>query len=185
MAKPRRKRRAGGGKSKGSSFEREVCKALSLWVSNGKNEDLFWRSAMSGGRATVGRKAGKSHKAHAGDISCTHARGHVLTDYWCIECKFYKDLNIDLFMFGKGGNLDRFWKQAWDAAHENEKVPMLIAKQNFKPTIVVVPLSELADFNWAELASIAQFEMHDVAILDFDSMVKSDPAFRYRVKVQR
>jgi hypothetical protein len=183
MAKrKKRARRAGSGKSKGSSFEREVCKDLSRWVSGGKHEDLFWRSAMSGGRATVGRKKGKSHKAHAGDITCTHARGHALTDYWCIECKFYRDLNIDLFMFDKGGNLDRFWKQAWDTARNHDKEPMLIAKQNFKPTIVVVPLSTLDDFQWARLASIAEFDLHDVAILDYDTMVASDPAFRYRVR---
>jgi len=45
--------RKGGGKAKGASFERDICRRLSLWVSAGKQEDVFWRSAMSGGRSTV------------------------------------------------------------------------------------------------------------------------------------
>ena len=45
--------RKGGGKEKGSSFERLVCKRMSMWLSKGERDDLFWRSAMSGGRATV------------------------------------------------------------------------------------------------------------------------------------
>lgn len=28
-------------KAKGASFERDVCKKLSLWVSDGKREDLY------------------------------------------------------------------------------------------------------------------------------------------------
>src|SRR5215216_6431446 len=44
------KRRCAG---KGPQWEREVCRALSLWVTNGERVDVFWRSAMSGGRATV------------------------------------------------------------------------------------------------------------------------------------
>ena len=48
----------GYGKQKGGEYERTVCKKLSLWVSNGTRDDIFWRSAMSGGRATLQRKKG-------------------------------------------------------------------------------------------------------------------------------
>ena len=50
--------RKGGGKAKGSSFERLICKELSLWITGGEHQDVFWRSAMSGGRSTVAMKKG-------------------------------------------------------------------------------------------------------------------------------
>ena len=40
---------------KGSEFEREMCKCLSLWWTDSKRDDVFWRSAQSGGRAPRGR----------------------------------------------------------------------------------------------------------------------------------
>ena len=43
--------RKGGGKGKGGNFEREICKALSLWVSKGLNVDLYWRSARPNDKA--------------------------------------------------------------------------------------------------------------------------------------
>src|ERR1700686_1673675 len=116
--------RSGGGKGKGSSFERKVCKALSLWVSAGKHVDLFWRSAMSGGRATVAHRrqivqseaAGTTWPSappvrQAGDITAVAPEGHKLTDLFLVECKHYRDLDFDLFIFKKG-RLYQFWKTA-------------------------------------------------------------------------
>lgn len=125
------------GKQKGSAFERDVCKSLSLWVSKGKQTDLFWRSAMSGGRATVGRKKGELLRV-AGDICAVTPEGHVLTDKYYIECKFYRDLDIDAFFTKSRGKLTQFWIECAEGARNYNKAPMLIAKQNLIPTLVLM-----------------------------------------------
>lgn len=129
--------RQGGGKQKGASFEREVCKRLSLWLSHGTAEDLLWRSAMSGGRSTVGRKKGKLHSAQAGDISAVDARGNPFIDKFYVECKAYKDLDFGNLIKGTGHLID-FWKLAKEDAARYRKRPLLIAKQNNHPIIVCV-----------------------------------------------
>ncbi|HWY34910.1 MAG TPA: hypothetical protein VNX68_09700 [Nitrosopumilaceae archaeon] len=126
------------GKAKGSQFERDVCKKLSLWISDGKNENLLWRSAMSGGRSTVMNKSGKTNKEQAGDISATGREGHDLIDKFYIECKNYKDLGIDRFLINESCKLGKFWNEACKAAYKNEKQPMLIVKQNFFPELAII-----------------------------------------------
>ena len=68
------------GKLKGGAFEREICVKLSKWVSYGERDDLFWRSAMSGGRQTVGFKKGINRKNQAGDITAIDPIGQKLID---------------------------------------------------------------------------------------------------------
>src|SRR5687767_11847864 len=103
-------------KAKGSQFERVVCKQLSLWVSGGKQQDCFWRSAMSGGRATVRNKsaAGRVRRTvvrQGGDIASVAPEGHALTDKFYVECKNYKQLALDRFLLLNTGNLAKFWKE--------------------------------------------------------------------------
>ena len=52
--------RPGGGKAKGSSFEREIARILSLWWSKGTRDDIFGRTMSSGAWGTQRAKAGKS-----------------------------------------------------------------------------------------------------------------------------
>lgn len=127
--------RRGGAKQKGASFEREICKKLSLWISRGKAEDLLWRSAMSGGRSTVGRKKGKQHSSQAGDISAVDRRGAPFIEAYYVECKSYKDLNFENLIKGSGHLID-FWKTTKEEAGHYKKHPLLIAKQNNHPAIV-------------------------------------------------
>ncbi len=127
--------RKGGGKSKGSQFERESCKRLSLWLTDNKQEDCLWRSSQSGGRSTTAFKKGKRFADQAGDICAVSPLGHVLTDKFMVECKAYKDLNFIGLLTGKG-NLVKFWQKASEQAAQYKKWPMLIAKQNAQPVIV-------------------------------------------------
>lgn len=119
------------GKQKGSSFEREICVALSKWITNGEKIDVLWRSAMSGGRATVKRGLVRQ----AGDITAVAPEGYALTDRFFIECKSYKDLSLDALIKNKGTLVD-FWKIAVREAKSHNKLPMMIFKQNRWPTIV-------------------------------------------------
>lgn len=126
--------RKGGGKAKGASFEREICKSLSLWVSKGTQEDVFWRSAMSGGRSTVAHARGKRLAAQAGDISCIHPIGAPFADKFFLECKAYKSLDFVGLLKGRG-KLVEFWAEAVFQADRYGKLPLLIAKQNQQPII--------------------------------------------------
>lgn len=127
--------RKGGGKQKGSQFERDVCVMLSRWVTNGQREDVFWRSAMSGGRATVGRKKGKQHSSQVGDISCIHSSGRRFIDTFAPECKFYANLDYQGLLIGKG-KLFQFWLEIRKQAVEHDKLPFLVAKQNRMPIFI-------------------------------------------------
>ncbi len=130
--------KSGGGKSKGSQFEREVCKKLSNWISYDLRDDLFWRSAMSGGRATVGMKKGIVRSNQAGDITSIDPLGQKLIDTFVIECKFYKNIQLHSLLFGtpKNNSIFEFWRVLNEKASELEKDPMLIIKQNGMPTLL-------------------------------------------------
>ena len=132
-------KRGSASKSKGSSFERKICKELSMWLSNGDRDDLFWRSAMSGGRATVKFRKGGKNQTQAGDISAIDSYGERLTSVFMVECKAYKDLDfIGLFHTERSSGLHRFWREAQDAAELAGRHPLLIAKQNLFNAVVVV-----------------------------------------------
>ncbi len=128
--------RPGGGKQKGSSFERDICVKLSLWITHGEKRDCFWRSAMSGGRATVHKRAGRSIR-QAGDITAVAPEGHALTDHFCIECKHVKKLDIASFILDNRGALAKFWKQACKQARDHLRQPLLIAKENGREPLVI------------------------------------------------
>ena len=125
------------GKQKGSQFERDICKKLSLWISNNQNENLLWRSAMSGGRSTVMGKQGKANKEQCGDISAVGEEGHLLTDKVYLELKFYKDLGLKNFFIGETSKLTEFWKTTVKNADTNDKIPLMVVKENRYPAIVI------------------------------------------------
>ena len=72
---------------KGSKFERDICKSLSLWFSHGKRDDIFWRTAGSGARATVRMKQGKMTADSAGDICAIHPSAKKFTRLCIFELK--------------------------------------------------------------------------------------------------
>lgn len=129
--------RAGGGHAKGAQFERQVCKELSLWITNGEREDIFWRSAMSGGKATRMKAAGKIASSMSGDIIATNSIGELLLKDFMVECKFYKNLNLNGLLLDLETGINGFWKVALREAKAHGKIPLLIAKQNQFPVLVL------------------------------------------------
>ncbi len=157
--------RKGGGKGKGSSFERSVCEALSLWTTKGVSKDVYWRSAMSGGRATVARGAVRQ----AGDITAVAAEGHVLTDVVYLECKFYKELSIDCLIKGKG-TLISFWQTAEKEAAKYNRIPALIFKQNNWPTMFCTSRKGVNLLRFNACISAHPFDME---MIKFDDLLKN------------
>ena len=151
----------GGGKHKGTAWEREVCKRLSLWVSHGKDPDLFWRSAISGGRATVLLTKGRSIKP-AGDICSVDPNGHKLTDRYFIECKHERDLELHRFLLHQG-KLWRYWEKAVEQAVLHKRTPMVVAKQDRYGALLLTLTGTIrAPFPLAELGPCAVFRFDDV-----------------------
>lgn len=72
---------------KGSQFERDIARALSKWWTHGERDDIFWRSAMSGGMATVRAKKGKAVVTQIGDLVSVDPIGAKLIETYVIELK--------------------------------------------------------------------------------------------------
>lgn len=154
--------RRGFGKQKGSGFERELCKQLSIWVSGGAQKDLFWRSAMSGGRATVAR----GEVRQAGDVCSVAPEGHSLTDLFYIEAKFYADLALPRFFLESKGILMKFWDKALAESSKYSRSPLLVAKQNMYPAIVLMEENSLGMLTCDEPPFIKCKDGLEVILLD-------------------
>ena len=130
-------------KSKGSSFERIICKKLSVWWTNGERDDIFWRSAGSGAMATNAHRSGSFRANMEGDISYSDAIGKPLMDLFCIELKNgYADWSaLDLLESNqKVTRFEEFWNQACESALHSNALPMLIYHKDRKNTMVAINL---------------------------------------------
>jgi hypothetical protein len=142
----------GGGKAKGADFERYICKRFSRWLTRGAREDLLWRSAMSGGRATLQMRGGVRNRTQAGDITAIDPLGDRLLRVVLMECKAYKMLHLLSLEtpWCKGMDRDRvncFWTRLIDDAAAHKRLPMLIARQNLLGEFVIVDTEGVRAFN--------------------------------------
>jgi hypothetical protein len=177
---PRRKRKHPG---KGAAHERQMCRMLSEWVSRGKRQDLFWRSAMSGGRASIGRKKGAAEMgAIAGDIVATDAEGFKLLKWFCFECKFYADIGIAGLFYGHGGLILKWWEKHCLETPEG-RIPVILCKENNRPILWVTTssghflLCQHILPKFPALAALLPAGQFPFVILAFDDvMTKVDPS---------
>ena len=126
-----------GSKAKGASFERQCCKRLSLWLSQGTRDDLLWRSSMSGGRATVQLAVGKVNLTQSGDVSAVGQGAYEFCERTFTEIKHYRALQMDRGFLCGTGNLVKFWRVARREAEKYGKRPLLVARQNLYPTLAI------------------------------------------------
>jgi len=132
-------RRKGFGKNKGNAFERTIAKTLSLWVSGGTRDDLYWRTAGSGGRATTRRRVARKGTVNAdGDIGSESPIGRLLIETFHVECKRYNKLEAERLVFNNTGFLVSTWKHLVSDSRIGKKRPMLIAKQDHRDAIIVL-----------------------------------------------
>jgi len=131
--------------SKGSAFERQICKELSLWWSGGERTDVFWRSSQSGGRAKLRGRKGKDTYGQHGDITATDPIGTPLTELVTIELKRgYNKASIqDMIDKGPKAALQQ-WEKWFLQTYESMKQAktwawMLITKRDQRLPLVHVP----------------------------------------------
>lgn len=122
--------------AKGSVFEREICKELSLWITSGERDDIFWRTAGSGGRATMRKKSGKTTANQEGDVCATDPIGQPLVNIVTIELKKgYNSWNIKELIDTKKKNmlLADFWDQCRREKENSKSIGFwLITRQDRK-----------------------------------------------------
>lgn len=137
----------GGGSHKGADFERDICKELSLWWTNGERDDVFWRTAGSGGRATNRAKQGQNTAGAYGDLTNTDAEGEVLLKLCCFELKrgYGKFDVLDLLeKRNTPHKLQSFWQQAVKSTFDaGAYYPIVLFKRDRKPVMVMGPRSLL------------------------------------------
>lgn len=127
--------------AKGSQFERDIARKISLWWSDGAADDWFWRVGGSGGRATQRAKRGKTTEGQCGDIVATCPEGLSLTKLVTFELKRgYNAASIqDLFDKPDGpGTVKSFLEQV-TAAAKNANTPYwaLIWKRDRRKELVL------------------------------------------------
>lgn len=138
--------KSGGGKRKGGAFEREIARELSKWWTHGEREDVFYRSASSGGRATVRTKVGKKSFGQYGDISANDPIGQPLLDLCTIECKTgYPGQSMLDIVDGKAGRKSVYGKFVLQSLDECKQanVPywLLISRRHSKIKMIYMPIA--------------------------------------------
>lgn len=135
--------------AKGGNFEREVCAKISKWWTEGERDDIFYRSAGSGGRFTARKKSGKDTINGAGDVIISDPLGKPLMDKWSIECKTgyatKRDGEIirwDVidFLDSKQSNpvLQKMWDQCQRDADLSHREPILIFRRNGRTPCLMI-----------------------------------------------
>ena len=119
---------------KGGSFEREMAKYFTKWLTGKEKPYVFWRTPSSGGMATIS----EANKEISGDIIALRIEGAFLTDRFSIELKtgypkasFHQHLKDN-----KNFEIENFWKQCLRDAERAGKQPMLIYRKLGFPVIV-------------------------------------------------
>jgi hypothetical protein len=133
--------------SKGSSFERKICKQLSLWWSEGKRDDIFWRSSQSGGRATSRAQKGLSTYGSYGDIAAVDPIGEPLLKLFTIELKRGDSHKTPADLIDvEGDNSKHPWMKCLQQTIRQHKAAgsvgwMMIFKRDFRAAMVCIESS--------------------------------------------
>lgn len=147
------------GSKKGTPFEREIAKELSWWWSWGERDDLVWRTASSGGRATQRCKTNQITKYQHGDFCPMDACIYPFFDFFLHEAKrgYNKTLDIlesiDLPAHLKKVPMLRQWKETAERDRDaaGRKEIMIIFQRDGRRKLVAVSnelMGFLLDIDW-------------------------------------
>jgi len=149
-----------------------------LWISGGENGAVFWRSSLSGGRATLSLKKDEKLKSQAGDVSAIHEDGMSFISLFLVECKHYNNLNIESSVLNRTGNLVSFWKKLKIEAETYEKSPFLVAKQNFVRPLLGLKRSSIYRPPDEKIYSLFELPDIDLVVYDFEEILSNKPFLR-------
>ncbi len=128
----------GAGKRKGSQWERDFCKMLSLWWTDGADKDVFWRTSGSGCRHGI--------REECGDVSALKPSGVLLMNAVMIELKCWNedDLLLDVIRGAKKSKLREAWCKCSNEALAHHKFPFMVVKISNKTTICLFNKNQIA-----------------------------------------
>lgn len=135
------------GKAKGNAYERELCRKISLWISEGQFDDLIWRSASSGAVHTIRSKKSATkgdYRSQVGDLCSIHEMSAAFMNKFGVEAKRYGNLEYDKLICGLKSKAGTFWDTHVELCKKAEKIPLLIMKQDYRPDLVFMP-TNIAD----------------------------------------
>ncbi len=120
--------------SKGGSFEREVSKSLTKWLTGVEKPYKFWRMPGSGGLATIHEEC----REMSGDIRSLAPESEFFTQIFSVECKtgYPKTSFWQHFKNLKTFGIKEFWTQANEDAVKAGKRPLLIYRRKGKQIIL-------------------------------------------------
>lgn len=159
-------------KNKGSSFEREVAKKLSLFLTYNLKDDTVWRSINSGAYSTVRNKKGLSTSNQEGDLTSISEESKIFFDKYCIECKRYK--YVDLYnLFTENSEINKWWTKL--QLESNTKIPFLIFKPDRKLIYCIIPTDIFNKINTIEIDHInISINKESICMFLFTDFIKLD-----------
>lgn len=171
--KPTSRRGGRHSKGKGSAFERQIARALSLWLTDDTDDKQLIRSVGSGGwvpRVTEHDEAWR----HVGDLAPNGPHGEWFRRRFAVECKHYRA--IDLWALwtraARPGTIHGWWKKIVKEASDAGLEPMLIFRANQLPIMVAMPTRLARCVTGHQRADFTAF---DFSILPFAALIAVAP----------
>ena len=130
--------------NKGANFEREASRKLSLWLTDGKRDDVFWRNRT---RITSNTP---NAEMQLGDMTAVHIVGVPFIELFNVEFKTgysktrtgkrTKNIPWDILdiLDGKGKVFHEFWNQVDRDSEISNRIPLLIFKRDYHSELVSV-----------------------------------------------
>lgn len=170
--------RKGGQKSKGSNFERQICKYLTKWMSGQDKDYWVYRSPSSGAMATIVKQ-----KNLSGDIIAVDSRAEYFMKNVSLECKDgYPSSSFNgLMKKNKSDEITSFWTQAVGDAKKGEREPILIYHKKLHNILVGVRYEFFKHYFESTLSSKRHLKINfddgilpSVVFLDIDDFFCED-----------
>lgn len=152
------------GSHKGSSFERDFAKRLSLWYTKGERDDVFWRTSNSGGRAKARSKVGQHTHGQFGDIGATDPIGEPLLKIVTFELKrgynkstihdvldkedTHKDQQFELWIEKAAGDAKLAGSQMWALVTKRDRRKEMIWWSNEHPKLAPPQIMLMTQYGW-------------------------------------
>ena len=119
---------------KGASFERDVARDLTEWLTGERNPPALWRSVSSGGW---------THRdvPDVGDLRPVSDEGAEFRRIFGAECKHRRDVPKlrHLLSAPSGGHLLRWWENLVLECGRYALCPLLVVRRSRYPQIAVLP----------------------------------------------
>lgn len=172
------------GKTKGNSFEIETGKALSNWLTQGRDAKQLLRTLGSGGQFLRMQDSSEPWN-HVGDLASNGPEAREFRKWFAVECKHHAVIDLWLEFScrtEKGSILAQWWAKIKEECAPYNLHPMLVMRMNRKPTMVCLPagFSQYSIFQAGKTMTLPHLQM---LLLPFADFLELDPKEVRRVAV--